>query len=33
MIEVGLPVDKMPAQAPAEAPAGEQVEAEKSAEE
>jgi len=33
MIEVGLPVDKMPAQAPAEAPAGEQVEAEKPAEE
>ena len=33
MIEVGLPVEKMPAQAPAEAPAGEQVEAEKSAEE
>ncbi len=33
MIEVGLPVDKMPAQAPAEASAGEQVEAEKPAEE
>jgi len=33
MIEVGLPVDKMPAQAPAEASAGEQVESEKPAEE
>jgi len=33
MIEAGLPVDKMPAQAPAEESAGEQVEAEKPAEE
>ncbi len=33
MIEVGLPVDKMPAQAPAEESAGEQVEEEKPAEE